>query len=79
MDEEIVVDNTSDYRDSDEQLLLADSSSEQSNLSYSTITELTVDDIDIYQPAFIGFGVVGASCMMCYGMIVIIHLFRRVM
>lgn len=65
--------------DSNGDVFLSSGASDESNISYSQITELTVDNIDIYEPAFIGFGVVGSACLMCYGMIVIIHLFRRVM
>lgn len=74
-EEEVVVvgdDNNGD-------VFLSSGASDESNISYSQIAELTVDNIDIYEPAFIGFGVVGSACLMCYGMIVIIHLFRRVM
>lgn len=77
-EEEIVVDS-SDTLDSGNTLLLEAGASDEENLSYSTCNVLSVEDVDIYQSAFIGFGVVGSACLMCYGMILIIHLFRKVM
>lgn len=79
MDEEIVVDDPVGSGYSSGNLLLESGASDESTISYSEVSTITVDDIDLAQGAFIGFGVVGSSCLMCYGMILIIHLFRRVM
>lgn len=79
MDEEIVYDDPSDTWDSVGDVLLEDGSPDESYLPYSEVSTITVEDIDLAQGAFIGFGVVGSSCLMCYGMILIIHLFRKVM
>lgn len=43
-----------------------------------TLTMISPGDIDIYEASFIGFGVVGSACMMCYGMLAILSLFRKV-
>lgn len=79
MDEEQIVFNSADTLNTGESLLLENGASDESTISYSEVSTITVEDIDLAQGAFIGFGVVGSSCLMCYGMILIIQLFRRVM
>lgn len=73
-DEEIIIPNSNNDWD----VQLSAGTPDESNISYSEIVQLDISDIDLYEPSFIGFGMVGAACLMCYGMIVIINLFRRI-
>lgn len=59
--------------------VFSDGSSVENSLSSDTVSAVTVSDIEIYEPAFIGFGLAGAGCLMCYGMIAIMKLFKSVM
>lgn len=77
MDNEEII-NLDDDTSNNESDSISNETFTESNISYTEIQPIAVEDIDIYQNAFIGFGLAGSACLMCIGMIAIMNLFRRV-
>lgn len=63
----------SEYADS----IISDAESNVETLSYSSVAEFHVEDLDIIPPSFIGFSIAASLVLVSLGVDALLNIFRR--